>query len=260
MGGFKMLRLLHPATVLFIILFVGCSSGNPAPNSPAPGDPRPGGPTSAEPYTVTGRVTDSQGKPLAGIEVFADNTAYYDTNLYGVSDAEGNYRIGLGGITPSSWRVGAYLEREFHGSTFRFALHPDSAAPFAGVDGAIRNLQWRLSGETPEGGYHGGLVYAYDEGFMLDMESVELTLVPVGPLIDGSSGMSRTSFLDRGLEITDVPVGNYRVTARYLSGDGSTMDLLIRLRDTGVYAESVTAPLSNTDYHGPLLSLEVKGP
>lgn len=256
-----MLRLLHPLILLLVILFSGCSSGNPAPQSPAPGDPRPGGdPASAEPYVVSGRVTDSQGKPLAGVEVFADNTAYYDTNLYGVTNSEGKYRIELGGIIPSSWRVGAYLEREFHGSTFRYSLHPDTAAVFAGADGAIRNLQWRLSGGTPEGGYYGGLIYAYEEGFMLDMEAVELTLVPVGPLIDGSDGTSRTSLLERGLEITDVPVGNYRVTARYLPADGPAADLLIRLRGTGVYAASVTAPLVNTDYYGPLLSLEVKKP
>ncbi len=239
-----MLRLLHSVTVLLVVLFVGCSSGNPAPQSPAPNDPPGGGPTVAEPYTVAGRVTDSQGKPLAGIEVFADSTAYDNTNLYGVPNADGDYRIELGGITPGSWRVGAYLEREFHGSTFRYSLHPDTAAVFAGVDGAIRNLQWRLSGEPPEGGFYGGRIYAYEEGFMLDMESVELTLTPVGPLIDGSSGVSRTSFLERGLEITDVPVGNYRVTARYLPGDGPATDLLIRLRDTGVYAESITAPLA----------------
>lgn len=248
-----MFRNLQPLLVLLFLLLAGCSNGNPGPKPPPPEG-------AAQPYVVKGRVTDSHGSPLAGIEVFADNTAYYNMNIYGVTDVNGNYRIDLGDIIPSSWRVGAYLKRAFQGETFEYSLHPENDAVFAGSTGAIRNLTWRLTGETPEGGNYGGLVHVLDEGFSLDMDHVELTIVPVGPLIDGSAGETISGPLERGVEFVDVPVGNYRATARYLPPDAPAADLLIRVRDTGIYATSVTAPLRLSDFLGPLLSLEVKLP
>lgn len=82
-------------------------------------------------------------------------------------------------------------------------------------------------------------MHVYDEDCALDLELLELTLVPVGPLIDGSAGATISGFLDRGVELADVPVGNHWTTARYFPADRPAVDLLIRLRGTGDYARSV---------------------
>lgn len=247
-------HLKHLALVGLLSAMAACTQ------SPAPAVPGgPGGIGGAEPYIVKGQVTDTQGNPLAGIEVFADNTAGYNTNLYGVSDANGFYRIDLSGIVPSSWRVGAYLEREYNGFTYDFSLHPDNDAVFAGVEGAIRNLQWRLSGETPEGGYYGGLVYFYTDD-SIDTQYVELTFVPDGPLVDGSAGQSFTATAPDGLSIPDVPLGRYTVTARYTPPSEAPSPLLIRVRDVGEYQSSTTADFIPDDLYGVLMELELSRP
>src|SRR5690606_32159542 len=183
-------------------------------------DPR--GPNVAEPYVVKGRVTDSRGNPLAGIEVFADNTAFYNMNIYDVSNADGYYRIALGDITPSSWRVGAYVELKYNGVNVDYPLHPDDDKVFAGVTGAVRNLTWRMTGATPEGGYYGGLAYVYEsldaETWLDDMDLVELTFVPLAPLLDGTTGETTVRRLD-GVQIADLAITRYAVSASYLAPD-----------------------------------------
>lgn len=258
-SGSDMFRNLCSAILLSAVLFASSSSGNPAPHSPPGGDLGTGAGV-AEPYVVKGRVTDSHGNPLEGIRVFANHTVFYNMNIFAATDADGNYRIELGDIIPSSWLVGAYLEREFHGDTFEYSLHPVEYGAFAGVNGAIRDLEWRLSGKAPEDWHYGGLVTVDAELYDVDTEFVELTLVPVGPLIDGSTGKTISGLLDRGVELADIPVGNYRATARYLPVDGPAQELLVRVRDEGQYAASVTAPLKNNLQLGHLLPLEVRLP
>lgn len=249
-----LLRAALPLAVLSLL--AACTTGGVGGPAPTPDG---GG---LEPYTVKGQVTDTQGRPLAGVEVFADNTAYYDMNVFGVTDAGGFYRIELGDVTPSSWHVGAYLERDYNGYTYSFSLHPDAAAVFAGVDGAIRNLEWRLSGETPEGGYYGGLVYFYGDyaNGDLDTQYAELTFTPNGPLVDGSAGQTFTVTSPSGTEITDVPIGRYTVTARYVPPGEAPSPLLIRVRDAGTYASAATADFIPDDLYGVLMELEVSRP
>lgn len=252
-----MRHLKHMALLSFLSVMAACTQ------SPTPAVPDgSGGVGGVESYIVKGQVTDTQGNPLAGVEVFADNTAGYNTNLFGVSDANGFYRIDVSGIVPSSWQVGAYLEREYNGYTYDFSLHPDNDTVFAGVDGAIRNLQWRLSGETPEGGYYGGLVYFYIgySNVDIDTQYVELTFVPDGPLVDGSAGQGFTTLSADGLSIPDVPIGRYTVTARYVPPGEAPTPLLIRTRDVGEYQSSTTADFIPDDLYGMLMELEVSRP
>ncbi len=46
---------------------------------------------------VTGNITDTQGKPIAGAEVVIDNTMIYNSNLLTNSDAAGKYKVKLNG-------------------------------------------------------------------------------------------------------------------------------------------------------------------
>jgi hypothetical protein len=134
-----------------------------------------------------------RGRPLAGVRVYAKNTLLYNTNAIGVTDAQGRYRLDVR-EPMGTWRVTAQLRREYEGHTYTLDLHPenDEPAPFAGVDGAVRNFSWRVSGRTPSGGYYGGRVYVsgIPGGWMNDVEheDLELEFTPVGPLIDGSVG------------------------------------------------------------------------
>jgi hypothetical protein len=122
--------------------------------------PPPPPPAGVTPGYVTGTVVDAAGRPLAGAEVFADNTLYYNTNVIGVTDAQGRYTLDVRQPI-GTWRVGAHLRREYNGRTYKLDLHPDTARAFPGVDGAVRNFSWRLIGRTPEGGSYGVATYVY---------------------------------------------------------------------------------------------------
>lgn len=246
------------ALALTLALALSACTANSNPNQP---DPQ--APDVAEPFVAKGRVTNSLGQPMAGIEVFADNTVYYDMSIYGVTDANGTYRIALGDITPSSWRVGAYVEYDYNGVAVRHALHPENDKVFAGADGAVRNLSWRMTGETPEGGYYGGLAYVYEDlgagTWIDDFERVELTFEPRAPLLDGTQGQTTVRMLD-GVQIADLPVTKYVASARYLAPVGEPEDLLIRVRDTGSFGPSVDADFGDDGYGYLLMELEVRLP
>ena len=104
---------------------------------------------------------------------------------------------------------------------------------FAGGEGAVRNFRWKLSGEKPVplAGYYGGLVNLYNDPNceLWDVENIEFTFTPDGPMIDGSAGMviKTTSGLpgtDNFKKIPDVPMGRYIVTAKHLPS-GKTIKL-----------------------------------
>lgn len=228
----------------------GCviaSPGNPGGDQPSEG-------------TVRGHVTTARGAPVAGAEVFADSVQFYNANITATTDRNGFYEIQLGSTHPGPWRIGGYMPIDLDGSIVRMALHPESTAQFLTAEGAIRNLEWRLSGSTVEGGHYGSDVWVYSDlsGEDVPIDNVELTLVPVGPLVDGSAGETivRTPRVNR---IGDVPVGIYTASARYVDVTTS-VDLLIRVRDTGSHALTVTTPFSLSRYDTLHLEFEVLWP
>jgi hypothetical protein len=134
------------------------------------------------------------------------------------------------------------VEVPYDGRTYVLDLHPETDGAFAGTEGAVRNLQWKLTGAKPTEfgatGYYGGLVELYADNFF-DADQVELTLEPVKPLIDGSTGQKLTRRLTGGSigQTDDVPIGRYQITARHL-GTGKAVQL--RLRNEGQYGANYT--------------------
>ena len=210
-----------------------------------------------ESYAVKGRVTDSTGAPLAGVDVFAENTAEFGARVAGATDEEGLYELDLSGREPSSWRVTAQLSREYHGTKYTFALYPRETAQFAGETGAIRDFEWKLSGANPAGGVYGYTVYVYadvaDED--LDPSKVVLTFTPDGSLVDGSDGKSFSMVPKDGTTIPDVPVGRYTVTAASSTDTGSGIRL--RIPGKGDFSDKVTVDFVETEEHGIAMELEI---
>lgn len=194
--------------------------------------------TTAEKGVVKGRITDSQGNPVANAQVVIEHTVYYASYVYATSDANGYYKT----VVPNgSWKASVQIQRNYLGQTYTFDLHPDNAEPFAGTNGAVRNFSWKLSGTKPEGGFYGSYVAVYPEpGAAFLMEDVELTLSPEGALADGSTGQIITrSLADIGGGedgIKDVPIGKYAISARNKS---TNQPLQLRIRNTGTYNNKV---------------------
>src|SRR5687768_4493894 len=109
----------------------GAATGPGTPSTPPAGAPpgppavAPGGSQTA--HRVPGRVTDTQGRPLAGIKVVIDNTVFLNSAVTTQTDADGNYAAQ---VPAGSWRALARLERSYNGRTYTFDLHPDDATSF----------------------------------------------------------------------------------------------------------------------------------
>lgn len=173
---------------------------------------------------ATGRAVDTQGKPIAGAKVLLDNSIFYASYIDGSTGDDGRYRIR---VHPGAWKAQASFRTSYNGKTYVLDLAPDNSDSFD-QDGAVRNFSWKLEGRTPgnDYGYYGGFIQLTSAiGFYEDMEAIELTLVPQGPLIDGSQGktlrlrLGDHYWVDR-YQVEDVPIGRYLVTATLHGDDG----------------------------------------
>lgn len=182
------------------------------------------GTAKAEGGYATGKVVDTQGNPIAGAKILLDGTVFYNSYIRGSTGEDGTYRIKA---QPGAWRAYASFKKTYNGKTYSLDLHPDTIDSFDDT-GAVRNFVWKLEGREPENeyNYYGGLVTVFqDTNFHDDMEDVELTLTPSGPLIDGSEG--KTLVLRQGDHywvqygyLQDIPIGRYMVTAILKNKDG----------------------------------------
>jgi hypothetical protein len=219
------------------LLAVAC--GGDGATAPAPDDEEEGAA-----YVAAGRVTNARGEPLAGVEVVLDNQLLHNSNVVTRTGADGRYRVALPPIAVT-WAASARMQRDFDGARYTIELAPVDPTPFAGNTGGVRDFVWRVRGAGPDGTWYGSsvVVYASLAQFDLDRRAVELTLTPVGSLIDGSAGqviVGRPTSTGDGFAVVDVPVGRYAIAAREVGAGGSGRPLRIRLRNSGSYASSVT--------------------
>jgi hypothetical protein len=235
--------IMHATRQALSVLFLSSavmSCGLPASSEAAPG-------------VISGKVTDTQGRPLEGAKLILDVYNHSDminndhsTNSYDgtdkkvITDRTGSYRVRVG---PGGWRIHGSVDRAFNGDTFSMPLHPENPKWVPGNEGGVRNFNWKLSGAIPNelgGGFYGAtleVVTTYESGFREESyPNVEVVLEPVGPLIDGSTGRSLTLHPNGEGQMPDVPIGRYRMQAR-LNG----RPIKLRMDDnTSPFAGSVT--------------------
>jgi hypothetical protein len=216
----------------------GAISGNPPPVEEPAKDPYS---DKVESYVVKGYVRDTSGNPIAGAEIYADNTLLYDSNILGVTDDKGFYRLELPSIA-TTWRMGGSYSKTTNGKKYSFDLKPDVDQPFAGNTGAIRDFTWN----NAEGYMFIYMdIYSFREGlpeFNYDLTDLEVTLTPVGKRIDGTEGkqiVKRGGQVYDGLGVDQIPLGRYKCTIRWLPEGHDPIPLLVKLENKGKYAESV---------------------
>lgn len=239
-----------------LVFFLALSLSLLACDASGPDSPgEPSGPSGdAGAYVAQGRVTDAQGRPMAGVAVVASHTVYHASYVTGRTGADGRYRLE---VPDGSWVVYATTEPEYHGRQYRFDLAPHNPDAFAGREGAVRDFTWRLSGVAPASygwRWYGGTVTVQGEpgADLYNPEHFLLRFTPEGPRVDGSAGepfearpgaagdaQYGASLADL---IVDVPIGRYTVTAQYAPPGQTPRPLLLRNLGGGsdAYAPSVT--------------------
>jgi hypothetical protein len=239
-----MKKLLAAIMIIQGLVITGCSKDNEVITNTGSGSGSGSGSGNTS-GIAKGVVTNHDGSPIPNTKVVIENTILYASYVFATTNAKGEYSVP---VPIGSWKASVQIERPFLGKMYKFNLHPDNPNAFAGVDGAVRNFTWKISGAKPEGGYYGSPVVAYSDFLsFINMADVELTLTPDGPLANGTTGSVITKRLvDVGggeYGIDDVPVGKYTITARNVV---TNQNLQIRLRNNGNYANSVSA-IFNSD-------------
>ncbi|WP_308637378.1 stalk domain-containing protein [Paenibacillus silvisoli] len=192
----------------------------------------------AEPYVVSGRVVDPNGKPVAGAEVFADNQLLYNSNLTAVTDANGYYSIELP-LLATTWNMGGYYDMKSDGKELQIKLESVTDKPFAGNTGAIRNFIMR-----PETSI--GELYVYSD--ISDYFSESDILLTVTPIVAGKEGKPITKRgynFPGGFGLLELPAGgSYKITAQYAPEGETPQPALVRVRYTKEYKDSTVFTFS----------------
>jgi hypothetical protein len=190
------------------------SKGLPAPKTPAFPKMAP------KPGTVRGVALDGSGKPLANVEVAVHSSigGGVRTTHKARTNAQGVYQV----LVPAGIAevVQADYKTTYNGDKHTLNLRPADGdwTQFNAAKGHVEHLILRTSGES------GGTVLLRDnvEGM------VEVTLKPVGKLLDGSSGRTFVVRFDSTGEsdayLNGIPLGRYQLSARLLE-DGEDLPL-----------------------------------
>ncbi|GAB3523617.1 hypothetical protein [Emticicia fontis] len=184
---------------------------------------------------VKGRVTDVNKKPIANAKIVANSLDYQDARI-GYTDANGNYTIKLPtGIGSGSFYVRGSVKIKYNGQNYDLALFTENDGQFSPYDGAIKNLTLKLTGKRTgnfgDDGFYGGTIEILHDFDNLEVGNIELTLVPDGPLVDGSTGQTvvrRVAAND--YHIYDVAVGKYKITAKDIS-TGKKLKVKVRYEE-----------------------------
>ncbi|RRB07814.1 carboxypeptidase-like regulatory domain-containing protein [Larkinella rosea] len=170
---------------------------------------------------VKGRVVDEQGKPVANAVIVASSTDFYNKTSTGYTDVNGNYSFKLPtGIAEGSYTVDGTVTYKYHNKNYKMALYQEDTRVFSAYEGAVRNFKFRLTGkrtidDDATSRPLGARLEVHHQVDHVVLENVEITLDPVGPLVDGSIGTKIVvPMADRSYYIEDIPLGMYKITAR----------------------------------------------
>ncbi|MBD2757886.1 carboxypeptidase regulatory-like domain-containing protein [Spirosoma sp. BT704] len=201
-----------------LIYLVACSKPTGESISPDPNTPQAG--------YVSGKVVDAQNRPINGAEITINNTGEVVNNLIGYSDANGNYKIKLstgGGPLIGSYYVRGHVTINYLNYPFKLALFVEDDRAFAPEEGAVKNLKLMVAGprsNVGDSGWYGGTIEVDNHTRNAHFPNIEVTLEPVGPLVDGSNGQTQIARPD-WLYSYNIPVGQYKITARDIATNKS---------------------------------------
>ncbi|MBX3144129.1 MAG: carboxypeptidase regulatory-like domain-containing protein [Trueperaceae bacterium] len=184
--------------------------------------------TGSRPRTVTGAVVDTLGRPIAGARVWIQPAI--TTGLVEVR-TDNNGRYVAEGLIDVPYNAKAWAFVEYGGRRICMRLGMESPTDFDSfvpTQGAVRNFVMRLTGPIEDlrslDEHFGGRLRAiYAPAYSSTGGTLEITFMPQGPLIDGTTIAPFTRTVDprRGIDVNGVPPGPYEVSVQLVGSDGS---------------------------------------
>jgi hypothetical protein len=198
------------------------------------------------PFTVSGIVLDTKGKPLEGATVQLRVDFVYGRAEV-TTGADGRYVIT--DLIRATYRANAYIERPYAGTTACQMLampKPTDYNSFPVSQGAERNFRWQLTGKVGNtSSYFGAKIFpTWDIGYEIDnSRPVEFTLTPTGPLLDGSKGsviVRQVRLESLGVSgLFDLPIGTYKLKAALVGKDGSRTPIKLAAPESQTYQPEI---------------------
>lgn len=227
MRNFFRFNFLTALLALFVVFsFASCEEDVDKPG---------GGNTSTEEAnTVTGTVRNSQGQPMAGVKVRADNPNGNNIHVEATTDDNGRYKLKLTSI--GGWKIYAWKEVQYMEKTYQLRLAMKNATDYDAFategKSLVRDFVWQLNGRIPDRpasadygmGYFGGSVY------FVNLNAIGYTPIPDGTKVtvkltpvEGATyldGTPATAVVTKSFTIAngnpnyyigDIKVANYRM-------------------------------------------------
>jgi hypothetical protein len=248
----RMIRLGLLGVALTALALGGCD------RSAKSGAPQPG----AKAGHLLGKLSDEHGKPLSNVTI----------SIFGFSDKNEPVKREVTLAGPVSEYDIALPDGKYDTPTARIGVDYNDNwydLPLAAADGTrewseqgearrgmVRDFVWKISGASPLGeaenpsGYWGGTIQFDKGGDLGDGATLEITLQPDGPLIDGSEGKALT--FTRKLPwkrredhyLLDIPIGKYIATGRKLFGSSpKPLRLVTYTIDPADFDQAPTKPM-----------------
>jgi FKBP-type peptidyl-prolyl cis-trans isomerase len=267
----RRLRLTVPFfTVAALIVFAMLAARAAAADTRVPTlQPKPG--------YVIGCVVNMRSEPLSNVTISVAGTTFplgLHAN-YEVEVENGHYELE---VPDGSYYVYATLSTLYNGQKYKVELHPFDDKEYYSKsnskNGIVKNFFWKLSGLNSLRGspdyashHHGGsillqeesdITHEYNHAFPKD-STVQITLTPQGPLIDGSQGRTLSfratapgppkgtlGIGTRGQlgSLLGIPIGRYIVSAELTPPGGRTLPVGVivqRMFGTALAAPSADA-------------------
>jgi Carboxypeptidase regulatory-like domain len=187
-----------------------------------------------QPFSVSGIVLDTKGKPLKGASVqLRIDFVYGQASV--TTDANGRYLFK--DLLKGTYRAEASIEKKYATTTVcqRLAMpNPNDYDSFSVSQGVERNFRWQLTGRVGrEQSYFGATILIYNitsDPFDDTSSAVEFTLTPTANLFDGSKAevivkQAPLEYPSSDDGLYDLPLGMYKLKAVLIAKNGSRTPL-----------------------------------
>jgi len=218
----------------------------------------------AKPGYVIGRAVDARGKPLSNVTIFIGGTTFAGGRAaeYSVEVKNGEYELE---VPDGLYYVHAILSVLYNGQKYKIELHPiDDTRHWLtsnSKNGIVKDFFWKLWGmntydaaDNSPGRHHGGRILLKEESVFPKGSTIQITLAPQGPLIDGSQGQTLSLRATapvprRGLgALLDIPIGRYTVTTELILPDGRTQPVRVIVQPVFGTARAAPAATATLDF------------